>query len=83
MKWRDVILGLTVVFSAAIAVTPWMGIAACLFTCILVLENHRIKVKVQVEGEIIAKVTELENTVRQMRVHNQQAATPAPMRGMR
>ena len=63
-------------FGIACFWNPWMGVPAALVAVVFIMESHKLKVKIHVEGEVLEKITALEHTVRQMQVHGQIAATP-------
>ncbi len=83
MTWRNVCFTTMCVFGLGIYFSPWMAILSILTGAMILLESHKLKVKVSVEGEVLARLVELENTMRQLKTQSSLPTTPGHLKGFR
>lgn len=83
MTWRNVCFTTMCVFGGGIYLSPWMAIPSILAGVMIILESHKLKVKVSVEGEVLARLVEVENTMRQLKTQSTLPTTPGHLKGFR
>ena len=71
MHWKSPYLYFMVVFSGLVYLNPFFAIPASAFAALLWLNMHQLKVKVQVENEMVGRLLALEKKVDGMQVNAQ------------